>query len=191
MSVFWQHVGDANLFRDGPRTIGTPYKGLREFTLSDIEPHLSPVSPPQAAEMKRNFERISDTKFQIWGLPTGAVTALSKAQPGDYLMLLDSNAEWGGFRYIGELLYKLPQEHWQLSSFLWKESKFPLIVLLRGNLIAYPWEQFLSDFQYGAGFRPMGRTYRISAQAFSRGPATTDQGFLDYVVAHYPPPAPH
>ncbi len=124
MSIFWQHIGDANATRDLPRTIGTPRSGLREFHLDDIRPHLSDLGPIQDADLRRNFARIGTASFQIWGLPSGATRTLSKMATGDYLMLLDTNAEWGAFRYIGRVLYYLPGHHWDLSLHLWKERVF-------------------------------------------------------------------
>jgi hypothetical protein len=131
MSIFWQHVGDQLGARDFPRTLGTPRNGLRYFRVEDIRPHLSELSPPQASELERNLTRIGASPFQIWGLPTGAAETLSKMGVGDYFMALDTNAEWGAFRYIGRVLYYLPEQQWDLSLHLWKERKFPLIVLLK------------------------------------------------------------
>jgi hypothetical protein len=155
--------------------------------LEDIRTKLSGLSPIQKADLERNFQRIGSTSFQIWGLPTGARQTLSKLETGDYLMLLDTDADWGSFRYIGRVLYYLPGEHWELSLHLWKERKFPLIVLLRGQLIRYPWFRFLNDFKFGLGMKPMGRTYRISEKSFGEGPATNDSVFFEYVTNKFPP----
>jgi hypothetical protein len=185
--VFWQHVGDELSRRDFPRTLGTAQTGLREYRLEQIRPHLVDLPAPQASELERNLLRIGNSTFQIWGLPTGAAKTLSKMETGDYFMALDTNQEWGAFRYIGRVLYYLPSEQWQLSLHLWKERKFPLILLMTGNLIAYPWQRFLSDFRYGAGLRPMGRTFRISDESFANGPCSTDTEFFDHIVSQFPP----
>jgi hypothetical protein len=187
VSVFWQHVGDQLSQRDFPRSLGTPQSGLREFRVADVRSHMSDLSPIQASDLERNLLRIGTSTFQIWGLPTGAAQTLSKMETGDYFMTLDTNAEWGAFRYIGRVLYYLPGEHWNLSLHIWNERKFPLIVLLRGILVAYPWQRFLSDFKYGEGLRPMGRTFRISEKSFAKGPCATDAEFFDHIVSQFPP----
>jgi hypothetical protein len=133
MSVFWQHVGNSNARRDLPRTIGTPRTGLREFHVDDVRPFLSAVSPIQDGSLQRNLSRIGQSAFQIWGLPAGAKSTLSKMTTGDYLMLLDTNSEWGAFRYIGRVLHYLPAEHWELSLHLWKERSYPLIAFCAGS----------------------------------------------------------
>jgi hypothetical protein len=188
MSFFWQHVGDANSKRDFPRTLGGK-NALKEFSIVDVKPYLSDVSPIHQAEVERNFARIGKTTFQIWGLPVGAVGILKKLEVGDYLLLLDSNADWGS--YVGRVLYYLPEEHWSLSEHLWREAKFPLIVLLRGAFIHYPWPRFLSDFRYGHGLKPMGRTARIADYAFANGPAPDDESFYEYLIKGFPPLDPN
>lgn len=104
---------------------------------------------------------------------------------GDYLLLLDTNAEGGAFRYFGRVLYRLPSEQWHLSSYLWKESTYSIIVLTRGHLIKYPWIKFLGDFGYGSGLKPMGRTYRIAKQTMSNSRFTDEGTFYETITAEY------
>lgn len=186
MTVFWQHVGAENSARDFPRTIGTPRTGLCEFSISDVRRHLSELGPLQLPELTRNFDRIGGTRFQIWGLPAGAKDILKKMITGDYLLLLDTNGEDGAFRYFGRVLYRLPSEHWDLSMHLWGEGKFPIIVLLRGNLVSYPWFKFLSDFSYGSGLKPMGRTHRIAKKAIAGSRFLDEAGFNEAILTEFP-----
>lgn len=185
-TVFWQHVGAANSARDFPRTIGTPRAGLCEFSADEVQDHLSELGPLQQAELARNFDRIGKTRFQIWGLPTGAKDILKKMITGDYLLLLDTNGEGGAFRYFGRVLYPLPSEHWDLSMHLWKEVTFPIIVFLRGSLVEYPWLRFLSDFDYGTGLKPMGRTYRIAKKAIANSRFGDEAAFYEDVITEFP-----
>jgi hypothetical protein len=182
-----QHVGDQLSARDFPRTLGTPSRGLRQFELEEVRSRMSDVASAQMAAIDRDFLAIGKNTFQIWGLPTGAAKTLAKIGPGDYFMALDTNAEWGAFKYIGRVLSYLPGEHWNLSQHLWKESKFPLILLLHGVLVKYPWHQFLSDFGYSAGFLPMGRTYRISKTTLGKSDFANDLDFFNYLVAQFLP----
>jgi hypothetical protein len=186
VTVFWQHVGLANSARDFPRTIGTSIGGLCEFSIDDVRHHLNELGPLQQSELVRNFNRIGTTKFQIWGLPTGAKDTLKNMITGDYLLLLDTNGEEGAFRYFGRVLYHLPSEHWDLSMHLWKERTFPIIVFLRGTLGSYPWFKFLSDLAYGSGLKPMGRTYRIAKKAIERSRFGEEAAFYDTIMAEFP-----
>jgi hypothetical protein len=185
MTVFWQHVGAANSARNFPRTVGIPSKGLREFSTSDVRSLLNGLGPLQQSELERNFDTIGTTKFQIWGLPTGAKEILEKMNSGDYLLLLDTNGEGGAFRYIGRILYRLPSEQWDLSKHLWKDTSYPIIVLLRGHLIEYPWVSFLADFHYGSGLRPMGRTYRIAKKAIAESRFGNEAMFYNKVLEEF------
>jgi hypothetical protein len=171
MTAFWQHVGAAN---------------SAKFSTDDVAHQLSELGPLQQAELSRNFDRIGKTKFQIWGLPTGAKDILKKMITGDYLLLLDTNGEGGAFRYFGRVLYRLPSEHWDLSANLWKESTYPIIVFLRGSLVAYPWLKFLSDFGYGSGLKPMGRTYRIAKAAVGNSRFGNEEIFYDTILREFP-----
>jgi hypothetical protein len=186
MSVFWQHVGQQNAARDFPRTLGTPEARLRFFRSSEVRDHLSDLNPLEMGRIEKKFADLGGTQFQIWGLPSGADRALSKIEPKDYFMVLDTNAEGGAFRYVGRVLCYLPGRQWDVSQWLWGSQKYPLILLLEGELIEYPWPRFLTDFKFGVGMKPMGRTYRISEQAFRAGPASTDGGFFRYLTAEFP-----
>lgn len=185
MSIFWQHVGFANSNRDLPKTIGNSKSGLIYFTTNDLCPDIKFTETIISNEVISCLSNFSNMKFQVWGLPVGAEKTLSVASPGDYLMLLDTNSTKGIFRYIGKILAVLPGRHPELSFKLWSESKFPLIVFTDGDLIAYPWQRFLQDFGYGSGLLPMGRTWRISDEAFQRGPAPDDDTFFRYVTDDY------
>jgi hypothetical protein len=185
MAIFWQHVGDQNSKRDFPRTIGTTRLGLRQLSVGVIEPNLDDAGPIYNTENRRRLKEIEREAVQIWGLPSGASPAFAKMDTGDHLMLLDSNGFGGAFRYIGKIIVALKGQNRDISFKLWTEHKFPLIVILQGTLVDYAWEQFLKDFNFGMGFRPMGRTYRISQKAFSSAIVNTDYDFVDYVTTKY------
>jgi hypothetical protein len=145
MAVFWQHVGDQNSRRDLPRTIGTPSSGLREFSLTEIESGID-VECGERADLARRLARIGNGAFQIWGFPSGAEEVLRKMETGDYLLLLDSNADWGSFRYFGRVFLRLPGKQWKLSERLWGEGRYPIVTFVRGQLVNYPWPNSLMTF---------------------------------------------
>jgi hypothetical protein len=159
---------------------------LCKFSVDDLRHRLDDLGPLQKSEVARNFERIGTTIFQIWGLPAGAKDILEKMIIGDCFLPLDTNGEGGAFRYLGRVLYRLPSEHWQLSHHLWKDSSYPIIILLRGNLVAYPWPKFLSDFGYGSGLKPMGRTYRIAKRALELSRFGDEATFYDRIPSEFP-----
>jgi hypothetical protein len=69
---------------------------------------------------------------------------------------------------------------------LWKETTFPIIVLLRGGLVSYPWVRFLSDFGYGSGLKPMGRTHRISKKAIAESRFGDEETFHETILRELP-----
>jgi hypothetical protein len=185
MSVFWQHVGIANSQRDFPLTLGTPSTGVQEFRVVDVEPYVLSTNTIERLELERGFERIRSSTFQIWGFPNGAEAVLSKMKTGDFLLLLDTNAEAGAFRYFGRVLQILLSKQWDLSQKLWNKNKYPIITFMAGRQIHYPWQIFLNDFGYGLGLKPMGRTYRVANEVLAASKYRTDHEFYDQIIEEY------
>ncbi len=181
MTVFWHHVGDDLSKRDFPLTIGSQKIGLREFDFDDIMPYIDEIVGPSQREFQDSKDRIGSSKFQIWGIPSGAKSALKNLKLGDTFLLLNTDQSYGFFEYSGRVLCRLPSEQWRLSFKLWGERKFPLIVLLRGNLIHYPWPNFLDDMSYGAGFKGMGRVHTIAKPRLSETRFGSEESFLEHL----------
>jgi hypothetical protein len=98
-------------------------------------------------------------------------------ETGDYLLLLESITEGGFFAYGGDVVSKVPQELPTLSRFLWTEAHFPLIVLLRGALLHYPWPVFCSDFKFNMAWNPAGQTYRLKEERLIESPYGGEMSF--------------
>jgi hypothetical protein len=185
MTIFWQHVGKLNSQRDFPLTIGQPNVGLKQFRSVYIEEFIQTKDPHDDLEIQRNFGRIGNSPFQIWGFPAGAAGKIDKLKRSDLILLLDTDGEGGKFCYIGKCIFKLPSTYPELSQALWGDPKFPIIVLLLGHLINYPWLMFLRDFQYGPGLKPMGRTHTISDEALLNSEYADEAKFYQSIVEKF------
>ena len=166
MTIYYQHIGERLSERDFPKSLGTPVDGLKRFTFGQIEDFLTHLSPFELAEIRRKTRQLTPTGFQIWGLPSGAHTVLKRMRSGDYLLLLVSV----DFQYCGQVIHKISNECFDLSGHVWGEVRFPIIVLLQGELISYDWEDFLSDFDFNPRYHVRGHTISLAANrlAYSR-----------------------
>jgi 5-methylcytosine-specific restriction protein A len=186
MTIFWHHVGDQLSKRDFPRTIGTTKIGLREFSLKDIKDQIEEHVGPEHAELQDGYDRIGSSTFQIWGVPTGAKTALKNLKTGDWLLLLNSSESYGYFEYFDRVLLKVPGQQWKLSFKLWGEGKFPIILCLKGKLIRYPWPEFVEDMGYGSGLKGMGRVHSIGKAAVINSKFGSKAGLIDSLEKRAP-----
>ncbi|MFC7541787.1 hypothetical protein ACFQU2_23060 [Siccirubricoccus deserti] len=185
MAIYYQHIGRELWRRDGPRSIGTADGGLKRFSLSDILPFLGPVDPVEQAVMREKIGEFAPTGFQVWGIPSGAERVLQQMGTGDSLMLLESE----DFRYVGQVIHRASVPCWDLSNHIWGEQRFPLIVLLQGQMIAYPWSAFVEHFSFDANYHMRGNTMRLSAERVAASPSVNEETFLASVmtqVATYP-----
>ena len=164
MTIYFQHVGEAGGKRDFPRTIGTEHGGLVQFSFADIKEHLSHLGSKELAEVEENTLNFAPDGFQIWGIPSGARSILRSFSVGDYLLLLETVGSGGSFAYAGRAIAIPSQESFALSKHLWGEERFPLIVLMKGNLTGFSWYRFCDEFSYKHHWNPAGQTYRLQPE---------------------------
>jgi hypothetical protein len=133
VTIFFHHVGEVGAARDFPRTIfddATP-SGMRLFKGEDILPELTDL--PEAEIFRIGAAARSAPKgFQIWGIPSGGLRVFRRINENDHWLLLDTDRPGGTISYAGKVICKLENPSFRLSSFLWGEAKFPLILLLDG-----------------------------------------------------------
>jgi hypothetical protein len=184
MTVFFQHVGEAGGARDFPRTIGTQKSGLKRFSHADVEPHLRNLPSDEIARLRHDLGYYAPEGFQIWGIPSGAKSILNDFRVGDYLLLLEAVGPGGSFAYVGRAIAKPSQECFDLSSHLWGEQRFPLIVFLKGGLTNYRWFSFCDNLGYKRNWNPAGNTYRVQHERLIASPYVDDDGLIRAVAGH-------
>lgn len=150
MAVFYHMIGDKLWDRDGPRSIGSPGGALRLFQFADIEPFLTALDPVEIQLIKERTQQLAPDGFQVWGVPSGANRVIGKAVPGDVVLLGGTE----NFDFAGSIVHPISTECWDLSRHIWGEQSFPLIMLLRGQMIRYPWADFIADFRYDPNYKP-------------------------------------
>lgn len=173
MSVFYQHIGQAMWARDAPISLGSENE-LQRFKMSDLEGHLSDISPLIVDNLKILETSVAPTGFQIWGLPSGAERIIRNMSPGDYLLLLENEY----FRYAGQVIYHLNEPSWNLSNHLWGEQRFPLIVFLQGQIIKYSWDTFKFDFDFNPRYHMRGNTMRLSSSKIAKSRFDSEERFM-------------
>jgi HNH endonuclease len=174
MTVFYQHIGGPLWRRDAPRSIGTSVGGVRRFRFNDIEQFLAALDAYEILAMRAKANDLAPTGFQIWGIPEGARRVLAKMDTGDFLMLRESDL----FRYVGQVIHRTSQPCWDLSRHIWGEASYPLIVLLQGELIEYPWNTFHEQFGFASNFHMRGNTMRLARERIAASSWRTEETFI-------------
>lgn len=174
MSIYYQHIGEKLWARDAPRSIGYGSGGVRRFTYNDVEPFLDHLPPHEVLQIRSKIEELAPTGFQIWGLPSGAAQVLNSMKTGDFLLLLEST----DFRYAGQVIHRVSDECRDLSTHVWKEQGFPLIVFLQGEMIAYEWNAFKDEFALAAKYHMRGNTARLADERVASSPSGDEEGFI-------------
>jgi len=175
MSIYFQHVGVANANRDFPETIGVANEVLN-LKLNDIKSHLSSVSPEEYDKLHRVLD--DDTEFQIWGVPAGAKKVLQNLSNGDYFLLMANQNE---FSYCGKVIYRFQDLNYDLSESLWGERKFSIIFLLTGQMISFPWHNFVDMFGYATNYSMRGNTMKMSETRFNESQFENEKQFAAYI----------
>ena len=188
MAIYYQHVGKDNAERDFPETIGKENE-LKKFKLEDIEKHLIDLNLVEIPEIRDKIARLAPDGFQIWGIPSGAENVLKSMQTDDHLMLMPSK----NFRYCGKVIHKFEGLNHELSLSLWGESKFAIIILLRGNWISYPWIEFREKFGFDANYHMRGNTQRLADKRLADSSFQTEAAFISHILPnlHSPPLSDH
>jgi hypothetical protein len=120
LTIYYQHIGEVMWARDAPRSIGTSSAGLIHFSFRDIEPFLKELDAFELGSIERQSRKLAPTGFQIWGIPSGAHRVLEPMQTGDFLLLLEST----DFAYADQVIYRVTQHCWDLSSHIWGGGTF-------------------------------------------------------------------
>jgi hypothetical protein len=100
-------------------------------------------------------------------------------EAGDFLLLLESI----DFAYVGEVIHRVTQHCWELSSHIWGEARFPLIILLKGELILYSWTDFREHFGFAANYHMRGNTMRLNPNRIARSQSRTEEAFIAQLLA--------
>ena len=179
MAVYYQHIGEKLSQRDFPRSLGTPTDGLKRFKFEHIEEYLTHLSSYEQLDIQRKCTELGPTGFQIWGIPSGAQKVLSRMTTGDYLMLLESV----NFQYCGQAIHKTSDMCYDLSEHIWGEQRFPIIVLLQGELISYDWEDFVADFDFKPNYYMRGQTMRLRPDRIAQSKFGNEDVFISRLLS--------
>lgn len=178
MAIYYQHIGEALWQRDAPRSIGSPINGVQRFSLSDIEPFIDELEAFERVSIQATIEDLAPKGFQIWGVPSGASGILKDMSQGDFLLLLEST----DFRYAGQVLFRITQPLFALSAHIWGEQRFPIIILLQGEMITYGWDRFREHFNFDERYHMRGNTMRLADERVKASQSETEESFISNVL---------
>jgi hypothetical protein len=178
MTIFYQHIGEAMWARDAPRSLGTHLDGVTRFVWRDIEPYLDQVAPYELMEAHSKVNELASTGFQVWGIPSGAQRVLEPMHTGDFLLLLEST----DFRYVGQVIHRFVQPNYRLSRRIWGEERFPLIILLQGELISYGWDLFAQTFKFDTRYHMRGNTMRLADARVAESGFESEEQFISTIL---------
>lgn len=175
MAIYYQHIGRDLWARDAPLSI-VDQDRLIDFEFHDLEGSFTSLSPEELDHVRAD---LGGKSFQIWGLPSGAAKVLKHMVPGDHLMLLESEE----FRYVGNVLHYMNEPSWDLSARIWGEQRFPLIVMLQGSAIHYPWVKFVRELGFAVNYHMRGNTCRIADERITSSRFGTERDFIKNLTA--------
>lgn len=179
MTIYYQHIGRELWHRDGPRSVGNSDGGLRRFTFEDIRPFLANVDDSEGAVIRDKTIELAPDGFQVWGIPSGAERVLQGMDTGDALLLLEADQ----FRYAGQVIHRISTPCWDLSRHIWNEQRFPLIILLYGQMIEYPWSSFVQHFGFEAQYHMRGNTMRLADERVTSSLSRTEEAFMAMLLS--------
>jgi hypothetical protein len=184
VTIFFHHVGEVGAARDFPRTIfddATP-SGMRLFKGEDILPELTDL--PEAEIFRIGAAARSAPKgFQIWGIPSGGLRVFRRINENDHWLLLDTDRPGGTISYAGKVICKLENPSFRLSSFLWGEAKFPLILLLDGFRTELEITQFKELFGYKPKWDMRGFSYSLATTRIKESIFQEEVAFIEHLSA--------
>jgi hypothetical protein len=130
------------------------------FSFRDIELYLPELDALELLSVQSKAAELAPTGFQVWGIPSGAQRVLEQMDTGDFLLLLESS----DFAYASQVIHRITRPCWELSRHIWGEERFPIVILLQGELISYAWTEFREHFGFAANYHMRGNTMRLSAE---------------------------
>ena len=86
------------------------------------------------------------------------------------------------FRYVGQVIHRFVQPNHRLSSRIWGEERFPLIILLQGELISYGWDLFAQTFKFDPKYHMRGNTMRLSDARVAEAGFESEEQFISTVL---------
>lgn len=174
MTIYYQHIGEPLWRRDAPLSIGTEQGGIKRFGWADIAPFLGDLDEYEFQLIQAKIEELAPTGFQIWGIPSGATYVLKNMETGHFLMLLEKSH----FRYTGQVIHRITLPQRLLLNQIWGESKFPIIILLQGELISYEWAEFKKEFGIKPNYDLRGSTANLSEARILQSRFQTEDAFI-------------
>ncbi|MFC3675717.1 HNH endonuclease [Ferrovibrio xuzhouensis] len=163
--------------RDFPKSLGSSSEGLKRFKYEDIESHIQHLAPHELLDVRAKLNDLAPTGFQIWGIPAGAEIVLRNMKTGDFLMLLEST----DFRYAGQVLHRTSGMCHELSARIWGENRFPIIILLQGEMISYGWSDFVDNFGFNPKYHMRGTTMSLSSERVQNSQYKTEENFIAHL----------
>jgi hypothetical protein len=136
------------------------------------------ITAYELMEAHSKVTELASTGFQIWGIPSGAQRVLEPMHTGDFLMLLEST----DFRYVAQVIHRFVQPNYRLSRRIWGEERFPLIILLQGELIGYGWDSFSTAFKFDPKYHMRGNTMRLSDERVAASEFRTEEHFISTIL---------
>jgi len=166
MDLFY-HVVGLEGSKDFKKTVA------KKWQWSEIESALD-LDEDTVSHLKRKTDKTLGSRFNIWGVPSGAekIWKLMREEQA-YLLLITSIAiHNSSILYGGKVSIVVPGHQWDLSERLWQSKTFPLICFFQTEHLATDWESFREAAGYLENYRPPALLYRLRpdrAQALAAG----------------------
>jgi hypothetical protein len=182
MAFYYQHVGEAMADRDFPKSLGTVSTGVVSFTVDELLswPDLLEAAPRRDLD---DLRHLSADGLQVWGLPQGAEQVVKDIAPGDSLMLMSSKV----FEFIGTVAYRVPEFTSDVSTRIWGEPWFPIIVFIhRGQFIELEWDDFRRKLSFDPAYHMRGNTMKVGPSRIRSSAFGSEAALVEWCRSMHP-----
>ena len=179
MNFFLHYVGLPGAARDFPKTVFT------DRPTSLVLENVSDGHPQKGYLMSRLGAAFPHGRWNCWGVPDGASSAIGALAEGDVFLLMISHADRGPIPALGVLKVYVPQRFPDLSKALWGEKGFPYIFFFQTQPLDLTWPELRYELGYSETYKgPIGQVQRISEDriAHAGGPAAFWKWLLGYAT---------
>lgn len=183
MDFFLHYVGRSGSARDFPKTVFT------DRPTSLVLENVHDDHPEKGYLLSRLGGAFPAGRWNCWGVPQGASTAIRRLSEGDIFLLMETHADRGPIPALGEVEVYVPQRFPGLSRALWGERGFPYIFFFRTLPLDLTWPELRHRLGYEPTYKgPIGQVQRLSEGrvAHAGGPAGLKAWLLSKTLPYGP-----
>lgn len=173
MKLFFHHVGQKGADEDFKKTV---YKDVSIETVESNVPSSVPIRSEILHRLSTDFPA---GRFNCWGVPAGAKSVIRQLEEGDFVLLVESAAEYGQVPVLCHVRAFWSDELRNLSLALWGSDKYPFIFFFRTEQLTLSWSELTEHLDYKPNFDPRGNFYSVKSHRLDDSGGV--EGYIKYL----------